>query len=222
MDFSAYRKNLVDCQLYPSGIVDKEILNVFLSLPREKFFEAANASACYGDEDIHVKKDRWAFEPVIEARILYEGAFKGNDLVLIVGASSPTLPAYIAQFVTTVIVIDNDQQLLDKSQKAAMDLEICNIVYEHLKDYAQGYSAQAPYDKIVFSGAVSFIPEELASQLTMDGCILAIERKGYNEPGEMKKYVRAGADSPVLSAQFIDNANTPYLPGFEPESRFEF
>lgn len=222
MDFSNYRKNLVECQLYPNGIVDKEILNVFLTLPRENFFDSANSCACYGDEDVCVKNDRWALEPVIEALILHEGEFNDKDIVMIIGASSPTLPAYIAQFVTTVIVIDTDQQLLDKSQKACLDLEICNILFECVDDYTKGCPAQAPYDKIVFSGAVSRVNEDIIAQLTIDGRILAILREDFNTPGSLVKLFRADKDSPALSTQFIDNVNTPYLPGFQPESRFEF
>ena len=92
MDFSSYRKNLVDCQLYPNGIVDKKILDIFENMPRETFFDKSHSCACYCDEDFQVKDNRWALEPLLEARILHEGDFNDKDVVMVIGASSPTLP----------------------------------------------------------------------------------------------------------------------------------
>ena len=37
MKFSLARKNMVDCQLKPNKVIDKNVLTAFSDVPREKF-----------------------------------------------------------------------------------------------------------------------------------------------------------------------------------------
>lgn len=218
--FDEYRKNLVECQLYPNGILDRDILEIFRTLPREVFYSADKAVKCYGDEDIPLKDNIWALEPVTEARIVYHGDFRRDDVVLVVGAATPTLPAYLAHLVTTVIVIDTDAEMLETIKNAALKLELCNIVTEQVADMAQGFAAQAPFDRIVFGGAIAHIPPALQEQLVDGGGLVAVERESERAPGVLNVYIKS--QSGYLSPRFIGHANTPYLPPFAPEEKFVF
>jgi len=220
MLFDEYRKNLVECQLAPNGIANPEIINIFRTMPREIFYSTAQASACYGDEDLRTSDHSWSLEPLTEARILNHGGFKKEDVVLLVGATTPTLPAYLAQLVTTVIVIDTDEDLLENIRKATLQLELCNIVFEKVQNYNEGFSEQAPYDKIIFAGAISKVPDIYASQLVAQGALIAVERATADSPGYLNLYTKTKDN--YISKKFIEHANTPYLQGFKQESHFVF
>lgn len=222
MNFDQCRINMVECQLSPNGIKNKDIIELFSSVPRERFyFDEASKLSCYKDEDTKLNDNKWAVDPVTEARIIQYTDFKPSDVVLIIGASTPTLAAYISPYVATVIVIDEDENLLEKIRQECLGLDLCNITCEHIDDYTRGYPKLAPYDKIVFSGTISKLEDHITAQVVEGGEITSIIRENYDAPGVL--YVSKVLSHKNLSKKFIYNANTPYLPKFGPEtSSFSF
>ena len=56
MDLSLLRKNMVDCQLKPNKIIDLNLINAFLNVPREIFVNKKNINQCYLDVNINLTK----------------------------------------------------------------------------------------------------------------------------------------------------------------------
>lgn len=218
MNFSEARKNMVECQLKTNGITNDRIVAAFLSVPREEFYPPHLTSCAYVDEDVKIANDRWSLEPLVEARLMNAADLKPADVVLLVGASSPALAAYLAQIVTTVIVIDDDQSLLDNAQSVSLKLELTNIAYIK-SPMTGGYGAEAPYDVVIVSGAAHHVPAALFDQVVDGGRLVCIEKSRENAQGDLRLYTKSGGH---ISGTFISLANTPYLKGFEPQSNFEF
>ncbi|HEX3536297.1 MAG TPA: protein-L-isoaspartate O-methyltransferase, partial [Stellaceae bacterium] len=80
------------------------------------------------------------------------------------------------------------------------------------------YRPRAPYDVILFGGAVVETPPEIAAQLADGGRLLAVV-KPANAMGRATLMTRTGG---VLARRVIFDAATPVLPGFAPKPAFEF
>ncbi len=81
-----------------------------------------------------------------------------------------------------------------------------------------GYRPRAPYDVILFCGAVAEVPSEIASQLAEGGRLLAVT-KTANAVGRATLATRIGG---VLARRALFDAATPLLPGFLPKPGFVF
>jgi protein-L-isoaspartate(D-aspartate) O-methyltransferase len=81
-----------------------------------------------------------------------------------------------------------------------------------------GYKARAPYDAVLFGGAVAEVPGEITDQLADDGRLLAVERPGGGI-GHATLTKRTGR---TLARRVIFDATTPLLPSFSPSPSFVF
>jgi protein-L-isoaspartate(D-aspartate) O-methyltransferase len=81
-----------------------------------------------------------------------------------------------------------------------------------------GHSRQAPYDAILVAGSAARFPNELCAQLSEGGRLCGVVRPA-GRPGKAILAINAGG---VLSRREMFDANTPLLPGFEPETEFVF
>jgi protein-L-isoaspartate(D-aspartate) O-methyltransferase len=97
----------------------------------------------------------------------------------------------------------------------ALDVDNAVVVEGTL---AAGYQKQAPYDVIVFQGAVSEVPEAVRRQLADGGRLAAvvIDATGL---GRGTLVQRAGDN---FSGRRLFDASTPLLPGFAREAGFVF
>jgi len=82
----------------------------------------------------------------------------------------------------------------------------------------EGYAKQAPYDVIMFEGAVSEVPSAISDQLSEGGRLLAILKTGVG----LGKAVLITRLNDRLSQLELFDINAPYLAGFEPEIGFKF
>ena len=65
MDFSFLRKNMVDCQLKPNKIINLNLIDAFLKVPREIFVNKKNINQCYLDVNIDLTKNRFLLNPMV-------------------------------------------------------------------------------------------------------------------------------------------------------------
>ena len=81
-----------------------------------------------------------------------------------------------------------------------------------------GFRPRAPYDVILFCGAVVEVPPEVDSQLAEGGRLLAVI-KSANGIGRAILRTRTGG---VVAQRVLFDAATPLLPGFAPKPGFVF
>ena len=82
----------------------------------------------------------------------------------------------------------------------------------------QGFARQAPYDVIVFAGAVAAPPAAITEQLAEGGRMVAVIADGTGI-GRGTLFVKAGG---IVSHRVAFDAATPFLAGFEPQPQFSF
>ncbi len=215
MDFEAARLNMVESQIRPNEVTDPLIIEAMSQMPREAFVPERLAGVAYVDEALAVGNGRYLMEPMVLARLLQAAEIQAEDLALVIGCGSGYSAAVLARLAGTVVAIEATAELVDQASETLASLGIDNaaVIEAPLTD---GYPKQAPYDVILFGGAVSEVPRHLTDQLADGGRLVAVAAKSTGL-GHGVLVTRHGAS--VVEREIFD-AGTPLLPGFEPVPTF--
>ena len=216
-DFAAARHNMVESQIRPNRVSSPALIDALQTVPREQFVPVASRPVAYVDEDIAVKRGRYLMEPRVMARLIESAGIGAEDMVLDVGCGTGYSTAVLARLCGTAVGLESDDELADEAEERLTALGIDNALVVR-NDLRAGYPEQAPYDVIIFSGAVADIPDALSAQLAENGRLLAVVC-GDGMVGKATLMTKYGG---VLSRREVFDASTPMLPGFEPVEEFEF
>lgn len=223
---------MVDNQIRPNRVTSPALLDALLEVPRELFVPAAAGGVAYVDDDIALETSsgrppRWLMEPMVFARLAQAAAIDKSDVVLDVGIGTGYGAAVLSRLAATVVAVEDDPALAEAAARTLERLQVDNVACI-TGDPKKGCPAQAPYDVILFEGAIDRIPEEIGEQLAEGGRLVAVLRgdagPSQTGPGQsrMGKAILAERRGGRLSHRILFDAGTPYLPGFVPEPNFVF
>ena len=208
---------MVECQLRTNKVTDEAVLSAMGSVPREVFAGQEFQGIAYVDEDIPLGDGRFLMEPMVLARLLQAANIGRDDVILDIGCGSGYTAAVCALIGATVVAVESDSRLAGEATRIMGELEADNVVVVDgtLKD---GYEAQAPYDVIIYSGAIPEVPGRVLSQLS-EGGRLVVVLEGDEGCGRavLARNIRGS-----FSHQIIFDASIPVLPGFDREVGFVF
>jgi protein-L-isoaspartate(D-aspartate) O-methyltransferase len=216
-EFGAARAHMIESQLRPNKVMDGRVLGAFAEIRREFFVPEHLRAVAYIDEDLPIGGRRYLMEPMVVARLLQAAMIERTDTILIIGAGTGYEAAVAAMLARSVIALEDNPELARRARAALVDHSIASvsIVEEPL---SQGYRPRAPYDVILFCGAVVEVPSEIDSQLAEGGRLLATV-KSASGIGRATLRTRTGG---VLAQRVLFDAATPLLPGFSPKPAFVF
>lgn len=217
MDFARARANMIESQIRPNRVTDPRILAAFGAVPREAFVPEQARDLAYCDEDVPLGNGRFLMEPMVMARLLTSAAVTEADTVLIVGTGTGYGAAVAARLASTVIAVEKDPVMAATANANLASLDIDNVaVLEGALE--RGCPEQAPFDVILFDGAVRNIPAAIEEQLADGGRLAAVVR---SETAAGKAFVvtRHGGG---FSRRPVFDAAIPLLPGFDKEPGFVF
>ncbi len=189
MNIEQARFNMIEQQIRPWNVLDQDVLDLLLVVKREQFVPAAHKALAFVDTEIPLAGGAAMFTPKIEARILQEVQVKKHENVLEIGAGSGYMAALLAHKARHVTSVEINPELQAFAQANLARAGVSNVTVE-LGDGAQGWSAGAPYDVIVISGALEALPEAFLKQVKVGGRIAAII-----------------GQAPVMTAQVITRAS---------------
>lgn len=207
---------MVDSQLRTTSVSALDVLEAFLSVPREAFVPARKRELAYIDEDIEVSAGRYIMEPSPLAKLVQLAAVKPGDVVLDIGCATGYSAAILSRLASSVIAIESDEDLAAKAGDTLAELGHDNVVVLN-RPLQEGCPQEAPYDVILVDGAVDEVPQAIRDQLRDGGRLVAVE--GTGNAGVAKVYVR---DGDVVSGRRAFNCSVRLLPGFEPRTQFQF
>ena len=211
------RANMIDNQLRPSKVMDEALIDAFSRLRRELFVPEPLRGVAYIDEDLPLGRGRYLMEPMVAGRLLQAMMPGAKETALVVGAGVGYEAAVLALVVRGVTALEEDEPLARLGRAALVDHRIASIVYVD-GPLKAGHRPRAPYDLILFAGAISEIPPEIAAQLGEGGRMAAVLRPPQGV-GRATLTTRTGG---VLAQRVIFDAATPLLPGFVPKPAFVF
>ena len=105
---------------------------------------------------------------------------KKVDSVLEIGAGSGYQSAILSKLVRRVFAIERIKSLVEKSGKRFKKLKLYNINLKY-GDGANGWENFAPFDRILFSATIDYLPNSILEQLSDRGVVVAPIKNGDRE-----------------------------------------
>jgi protein-L-isoaspartate(D-aspartate) O-methyltransferase len=213
----AARTHMIESQLRPNKVTNERVLGAFARIRRELFVPEHLRQVAYIDEDLPLGGGRYLMKPMVAARMLQAAAVARTDIALIVGAGTGYEAALTACLARSVVALEEDPELARRAREALVEHAIASVSIVE-GPLAKGYQPRAPYDVILFGGALAEVPAEVASQLVEEGRLLAVI-KPQNPVGRATLTTRTGG---LLARRVIFDAATHLLPGLLPKPEFVF
>jgi protein-L-isoaspartate(D-aspartate) O-methyltransferase len=216
-ELEAARSHMIESQLRPNKVTDERVLAAFACIRRELFVPEPLQTVAYIDEDLPLGGGRYLMEPMVAGRLIQAAAVARTETVLVVGAATGYEAAVLSVLARRVVALEEDAELARRARAALVDHAIASV--EAIEaPLRHGHRPRAPYDAILFAGAVAAMPTEIVEQLAEGGRLVAVERSAAGI-GHATLTKRTGG---VLARRVMFDAATPLLPGLSPAPVFTF
>jgi len=222
IDYAQARAKMVDCQIRTMDVTQHAVLAAFSEVPREAFVPAKFVQLAYIDDDLLVKEgkdgapDRFMMEAGQHARLVQLAEITPNDVVLEIGCATGYGAAILSRLAGSVVALESDPELAEEASAKLAELGFDNVAVVQ-GDLAAGYQDEAPYDAIIFSGAVEVFPQAILTQLRDGGRLVVVE--GTGNAARAKLYIREGK---FTAQRTVFNSAVKPLPGFSKAPEFVF
>lgn len=176
MSNQSARTNMVKQQLRTGDVLNDSILDLYDLIPRHEFVPELYTHFAYSDMQIPLPHGQRMLTPLEEGIILQALELSGNETVLEVGTGTGFLTAMLSKLCKKVISIEYFSEFtqIAKQKLAAHD---CTNVELITGDASRGWLENAPYDVMVFTGAVEKLTETHRLQILPGGKLFTIEGK---------------------------------------------
>ena len=217
MNFEQARFNMVEQQIRPWEVLDFGVLDVLMSVRREEFVPEAYKGVALSEAEIPLGHGGTMLIPVIEGKVLQAVQVKRSDKVLEIGAGSGYFAALLAAKADWVRTVDIEPALASMAHDNLKRYGVENVIVEE-GDAICGWPSNAPYDLIVVSGGVPFVPESLLQQIKVGGRLFAF----VGEPHLMTaQLVTCLAEGQFRTESLFENA-VPMMRNTPQKSHFKF
>ena len=217
MNFEQARFNMVEQQIRPWEVLDFGVLDVLMSVRREEFVPEAYKGVALSEAEIPLGHGGSMLIPVIEGKVLQAVQVKRSDKVLEIGAGSGYFAALLAAKADWVRTVEIEPALVTMAHENLKRYGVENVIVEE-GDAICGWPSKAPYDLIVVSGGVPFIPETLLQQLKVGGRLFAF----VGEPQLMTAtLVTQVSEGNFRTESLFENA-VPMMRNAPQKSQFKF
>jgi protein-L-isoaspartate(D-aspartate) O-methyltransferase len=208
---------MIKQQLRAGNVLDERILNLFATTPREHFVPAPLHAFAYSDTQIELAHGQRMMTPLEQGLLLQALQLTGQETVLEVGTGTGYLTALLSQLAKHVISIDCYADFTRSAEQRLTALQRHNV--ELLTDNAySGWHDRAPYDIIIFSGALHAITETHRLQLSTGGRLFAITGNAPCMRGKLLQQDNQGQ----WQEQVIFETNLPPLINKNKQNTFVF
>jgi len=170
------RINMVKQQLRTGNVLNESVLELYDVIPRHEFVPDHYIDFAYSDMQIPLSPTQRMLTPLEEGKILQALALTGTETILEIGTGSGFLTALMSKLCKKVISVEYYPEF---TQRAARKLKAHNCTNIELitGDGSRGWLENAPYDVIVFTGALEKLTETHKLQILPGGRLFAIEGK---------------------------------------------
>ena len=166
--------NMIKQQLRTNDVLNEAILDLYERLPRHEFVPAHFTEFAYSDMQIPLPHGQRMLTPLEEGLIVQALNLKGSETVLEVGTGSGFLTAMLSKLCKKVISVDYYADFT-VSALAKLQAHQCTNVELITGDACYGWVGQAPYDVVVFTGALEQLGDTQKLQVIPGGTLFAIE-----------------------------------------------
>lgn len=164
--------NMIKQQLRTGGVLNDKILNLYADLPRHEFVPQKYQDFAYSDMQIPLANQQVMLTPLEEATILQALELSGKETVLEIGTGSGFFTALLSKLAKKVISVDYFAEFTN-SAATKLKKHNCTNVELVTADAINGYVDKAPYEVIVYTGALTGLTELQKLQVLPGGKLFA-------------------------------------------------
>ena len=168
MDYSVARRRMVEQQIAERGVVDQQVLDVMLTVPRHLFVEPGLQGHAYTDASLPIGEKQTISQPFMVASMTAALGLMGGERILEIGTGSGYQTAILSRLVKRVYSIERINVLAARARKVLDHLQMSNINIK-IGDGTIGWKDQAPFDGILVAAGSPDIPSEYLDQLDVGG-----------------------------------------------------
>ena len=219
------RFNMIEQQIRPWDVLDKDVLELLSRIRREDFVPAGLQALAFTDMELPLNRPategQCMLTPRVEARLLQDLGVKPTDKVLEIGTGSGFMAALLAHQAHRVVSLEIDPALATLAQQRLRQAGLDHVDVRVADASAHNFAAcatEAPWDVILLSGSVAEVPAALLNLLAPGGRLAAIVG---DEPVMRATFVTRVGDAQFQTLQPWDT-NAPRLLNMPEPSRFHF
>lgn len=164
------RKKLVET-IRSKGIQSRNVLKAMNNLPRHFFFESSFLEFSYDDKPFPIGAGQTISQPYTVAFQTQLMEVQKGDKILEIGTGSGYQSCVLALMGAKVFTIERRKSLYQRAKIFLPEIGF-NTIKVFYGDGFAGLPTFAPFDKILITAAVSFIPDVLLDQLKPGGLMV--------------------------------------------------
>jgi len=186
------------------GLGNRAILAALETVPRKLFLRAEDHKVAYQDMWLPIECGQTIHAPSMVAQMIEALSVTEEHRVLEIGTGSAYQAAILSKVAKSVFSIERYRTLIEIAEQRMKTLKIENV-HIRLGDGLKGFPEKAPFDRVIVSGAVPFVPEALLDQVKFGGVmVIAVGPPG--EPQELRRIERTGSrfiETKIATVRFV-------------------
>jgi protein-L-isoaspartate(D-aspartate) O-methyltransferase len=175
--FDRRRTAMVRKYVVDRGITDERVVAAMLKIPRHLFVDQTFVHEAYKDKALPIGYGQTISHPTTVAYMTQLLELTGSERVLEIGTGSGYQAAVLAAMGVKVYSIERIPELAQRARTIFDQIGYYTIGVK-IGDGTLGWTAHAPYDRIIITAASPDIPETLLRQLAEQGrMVIPVEEK---------------------------------------------
>ena len=166
--FDQRRLQMVEDQMRRRGISDKRVLGAMETVPRHLFVEKHQQQLAYFDGPLPIGHEQTISQPYIVAFMTEELRIQGHHTILEIGTGCGYQSAILSMLAKKVVSLENVDKLAKTARKRLYEQGYDNIQVYNVNGF-DGWTENAPYDRIIGTAAPTSMPNKLIEQLSPQG-----------------------------------------------------
>lgn len=166
------RQQMVDQQVRAWDVLNSDILQALMTVPREQFVPVGYEALAFADTEIPIGHGESMMTPTLEGRLLQALKLEPNDSVLEIGTGSGFVTACLAQLAGEITSVDIHEDFL---KTAAANLE--NSGGREIDLLAMDATKELPdaqYDAIAVTGSIQTFDPRFVMALKPGGRLFVV------------------------------------------------
>lgn len=221
-DYKKQREIMVASQIRPNRVTEPGLLKALLAEPREAYLPEGLKPLAYMDGHIDLSagfpsaRHRYLLAPMVLAQLIQLARPSIGGRILDVACATGYSTGLLARLGGNITGLEDDQALAEFA-RAALKAQGHGNAAIFSGPLTQGAASAAPFDVILFNGALATLPEAYFEQLAEQGRLVAVMVNGADYKAVLYEKI---AGTPRSMPAF--DANVPKLQGFERKQVFVF
>ena len=167
------RKIRLVMDLRNGGVTDTRVLAAIERVPRETFVEEAFLDQAYANQALPINCGQTISQPMVVGLMTQALQLGDRHKVLEVGTGSGYQTAILSKLARRVYTIERHRDLMAGAEQRFKILNFHNIT-TMVGDGYKGWTAHAPFDRILVTAAARIVPPDLVAQLSDEGGIMVL------------------------------------------------